>query len=118
MPNRQTRKPAKTARPNPASGHEGYDERSIGPSDSSDSGSDLPARALGDFDADGTTDRHGTGEGLMAGDDAEVNVAEDIGPDRIIGAEDAGLGAGLDEAEEAQLGVTDEELARRRRARS
>jgi hypothetical protein len=35
----------------------------------------------------------------------------DVGFDRVVGAEEAGLGDGLDQAEEAQLGVTDEELA-------
>jgi hypothetical protein len=30
-----------------------------------------------------------------------------------VGADEAGLGGGLDEAEEAQLGVTDEELQER-----
>lgn len=42
----------------------------------------------------------------------------DTGFDRIVGPDEAGLGGGLDQAEEAQLGVTDEELAelaRRRR---
>jgi hypothetical protein len=34
----------------------------------------------------------------------------DIRPNRIVRAEDAGLGGGLDQAEEAQLGVTDEEI--------
>ena len=35
----------------------------------------------------------------------------DVGFDRVVGPEEAGLGDGLDQAEEAQLGVTDEELA-------
>lgn len=34
----------------------------------------------------------------------------DIGFDRIVRDNEAGLGGGLDQAEEAQLGVTDEEL--------
>ncbi|MET0656989.1 MAG: hypothetical protein ABW110_02380 [Steroidobacteraceae bacterium] len=46
---------------------------------------------------------------------AEGNEANlppgDVGFDRIVGPEEAGLGDGLDQAEEAQLGVTDEELA-------
>jgi hypothetical protein len=88
--------------------------RSIGPSDSSDSGSDLQ----GIPDADGTSDRNGTGESLSVGRHARSNVAGDIAPDRIVEADEAGLGGGLDQAEEAQLGITDEELAARRKARS
>lgn len=34
----------------------------------------------------------------------------DIGFDRVVRGNEAGLGGGLDQAEEAQLGVTDEEL--------
>jgi hypothetical protein len=37
-------------------------------------------------------------------------VGADIGFDRVVGADEAGLGGGLDQAEEAQLGITDEEL--------
>ena len=88
--------------------------RSIGPSDSSDSGSDLQ----GVPGADDTSDRNGTGEQLTIGKKARGSVAGDIAPDRIVDAAHAGLGGGLDQAEEAQLGVTDEELAARRKARS
>ncbi|MEJ0038071.1 MAG: hypothetical protein WDO68_18670 [Gammaproteobacteria bacterium] len=35
----------------------------------------------------------------------------DIAPDRVVSAEEAGLGGGLDQAEEAQRGITDEQLA-------
>jgi hypothetical protein len=35
----------------------------------------------------------------------------------VVDARDAGLGGGLDQAEEAQLGITDEELTERRRRR-
>ena len=34
----------------------------------------------------------------------------DLLPDRIVETEEAGLGGGLDQAEEAQLGITDEEI--------
>lgn len=99
--------------------HEGRELESIGPSDSSDSGSDLVSGS----GAEGTSDRSGTGERLSVDDDgrwgdAGPGVASDIAPDRIIGADEAGLGGGLDQAEEAQLGVTDEELERRRKLRS
>jgi hypothetical protein len=44
--------------------------------------------------------------------DSQLVLGGDTGFDRVVGAEDAGLGGGLDQAEEAQLGITDEELAR------
>jgi hypothetical protein len=122
-------------------GHAGHDLRSLGPSDSSDSGSDLigpgliddeqlgldrgtnedaegghlagsdAGASVGDLGADDTSDRYGTGEHLTAGKEPDIRVADDIAPDRIVGADEAGLGGGLDEAEEARLGVVDEELA-------
>jgi hypothetical protein len=85
----------------------GQDAGSIGYSDSSDSGSDLAGD--GDTDSD-ASDRAGTGEGLSADPSQEVRPDADIGFDRVVGAAEAGLGGGLDQAEEAQLGVTDEEL--------
>jgi hypothetical protein len=39
-----------------------------------------------------------------------VRADADIGFDRIVSGPEAGLGGGLDQAEEAQLGVTDEEI--------
>lgn len=83
------------------------DTRSIGPSDSSDSGSDLAGLD--------TTDEENTGERLTAGLEPDVHIGSDIGLDRIVGPEDAGLGGGLDQAEEARLGITDEELAEQAR---
>ena len=44
-----------------------------------------------------------------------VNLGADVGFDRVVTSEEAGLGGGLDQAEEAQLGITDEELAERGR---
>ena len=86
----------------------GNDARSIGPSDSSDSGSDVAG--LGNLDS--TTDRFGTGEraSVEIDDEAELRPDADIEPDRVVEARQAGLGGGLDQAEEAQLGITDEEL--------
>ena len=86
----------------------GSDVRSIGPSDSSDSGSDMTG--LGNLDS--TTDRHGTGERVSVelDDEAELRPDADIEPDRVVEARQAGLGGGLDQAEEAQLGITDEEI--------
>ncbi len=87
----------------------GTDIRSIGPSDSSDSGSDVVG--LGHLDS--STDRFGTGEraSVELDDEAELRPDADIEPDRVVEARNAGLGGGLDQAEEAQLGITDEEIA-------
>lgn len=77
---------------------------SVGPSDSSDTGADM----MGLPGLDSTSDRQGTGERLAvedAGDDTE-----ELALDRVVGARDAGLGGGLDQAEEAQYGITDEEI--------
>lgn len=86
----------------------GSDLRSIGPSDSSDSGSDVVG--LGNLDS--TTDRYGTGEraSVELDDEGELRPDADIEPDRVVEARNAGLGGGLDQAEEAQLGITDEEI--------
>ena len=90
-------------------GHEisnSRDERATGPSDSSDAGSDVAGLVRGND----TTDRNGTGERKSADDDSELLDSADISADRIVEARQAGLGAGLDQAEEAQLGITDEEI--------
>ena len=50
-------------------------------------------------------------------DESDVRLGGDIGFDRVVRSEEAGLGGGLDQAEEAQLGVTDEELAEMARER-
>lgn len=101
---------------------------SLGPSDSSDSGSDLAGIGPDSDDElhsgnnggahrDGS-DRYGTGERRSARKDTAASVASDIDVDRVVGSDEAGLGGGLDQAEEAQLGVTDEQLARRRSDRA
>jgi hypothetical protein len=84
----------------------GHDVASLGPGDSSDTGADLvgTAQVRGD-----TSDREGTGERATVGRDETVPGA-DIGPDRVVGPDEAGLGGGLDQAEEANLGITDEQL--------
>lgn len=123
---------------NPAPGH---DTRSLGPSDSSDSGSDMAGPGLidddalgldrgtntdteagrddvadagasiGDLDMDSDSDRYGTGERMTAGKEPATRANADRDTDRVVGADEAGLGGGLDQAEEARLGITDEELA-------
>lgn len=84
----------------------GRDIRSLGPSDSSDTGADM----TGVGGLDNTTDRNGTGERASLENDAELDAESDIAADDIVDAEEAGLGGGLDQAEEAQLGITDEEI--------
>lgn len=121
---------------NPAQGH---DVKSLGPSDSSDSGSDMAGPGLidddalgldrgtnqdveagprnladagpsvGDLGMDDNSDRDGTGEHLTAGKDPRVRPDADRDTDRVVTADEAGLGGGWDQAEEAQLGVTDED---------
>jgi hypothetical protein len=85
----------------------GHDIRSLGPSDSSDTGSDMVGTKAA---LDSTSDRHGTGERATVGTEFEVNTGADISADRVIESDEAGLGGGLDQAEEAQLGLTDEEI--------
>jgi hypothetical protein len=90
----------------------GHGVRSLGPSDSSDTGADMVGLGRGDD----TSDRQGTGERASV-DEPTQEDALDISADRIVPAEEAGLGDGLDQAEEAQLGITDEELDRLLRRR-
>ena len=78
----------------------GHDIGSLGPSDSSDSGSDLAGLRpdIGETSLDRGAD-----------EDSSTGHANDIDTDRVVSAYDAGLGGGLDEAEEAQLGIGDDE---------
>ena len=82
--------------------HQGRADPKIGPSDSSDTISDRPDEPTTDSDAEGTGIRPTVG--MLKPPKPEVAT------DRVVDAEEAGLGGGLDEAEEAQLGITDEEL--------
>jgi hypothetical protein len=83
----------------------GHDVRSLGPSDSSDTGADM----MGIEGLDNTSDRQGTGERTTV-DTELIGENSDLRPNRIVSADEAGLGGGLDQAEEALLGVTDEEI--------
>ena len=126
----------------------GHDVRSLGPSDSSDSGSDMAGPGLidddvlnldrgtnedteagrddiadagasvGDVGMDDNSDRYGTGERMAAGKEPRMRVDGDYDADRIVDAEEAGLGGGLDQAEEAQLGITDEEVSQQTAAKA
>ena len=86
--------------------HQGRADPKIGPSDSSDTFSDRPDRPSTDSDGGGTGERTSGGK---------VPHAADEGADRVVKSEEAGLGGGLDQAEEAQLGTTDEDLAKKRK---
>lgn len=50
-------------------------------------------------------------ERLALGDDLDDETREELGVDNIVGPLEAGIGGGLDEQEEARLGITDEEIA-------
>ena len=119
----------------------GHDTRSLGPSDSSDSGSDLADPGIiedgglgldrgadrdyessglggenavadaGDRGLDSDTDRYGTGEHSSAGREPRLRPYADLDTDRVVDASEAGLGGGLDQAEGAILGQTDEKIA-------
>jgi hypothetical protein len=111
----------------------GHNLRSLGPSNSSDSGSDMAGPGLvdddmlhldrgtnedpeagkadrieagasvGDREMDDNSDRAGTGEHLTAGKEPRIRPDGDRDTDRTVGPREAGLGHGLDEAEEARL---------------
>jgi hypothetical protein len=74
----------------------GHGTRDLGPSDSSDTGSDLIGAGadVGDADLDSDTDRAGTGERASAGRDDAPDGA-DIAPDHIERVDE-------DEEEDAQ----------------
>jgi hypothetical protein len=69
------------------------DVGSLGPSDSSDTGADR----VGLDPLDDTSDRRRTGERASV-DSERQRPDHDIGTDRVVGPEEAGLGRGLDEA--------------------
>jgi hypothetical protein len=90
----------------------GHDVGSLGPSDLSDTGAD--SRGAGAYGAavlgsDG--DSVGTGVDPTVSRRSDDRVGADIGFDRVVGPGEAGLGRGLDQAEEARLGETDEARA-------
>jgi len=88
--------------------HQGRADPKIGPSDTSDSTSDRPNEPGTDTDAEGTGERNTIGK---------VPDSTEIGTDRVVKDTEAGLGGGLDQAEEARLGVTDEELQKKKSRR-
>lgn len=84
-----------------AAARKGVDTGSLGPSDTSDSGSDVAGGFAASEDELGSdTDAAGTGDRPGVGTDEAADV--DIGFDQVVDASDAGLGTGLDEAELAR----------------
>jgi len=73
--------------------HQGRADPKMGPSDSSDSFSDRPDSGGTDSDAGGTGERETIGKAPRA---------KDLGVDRVVEDKEAGLGGGLDQAEEAR----------------
>ena len=84
--------------------HQGRADPKIGPSDSSDTVADRPGAENTDSDAGGTGERKTVGK---------APNPRDLKTDRVAEDKDVGLGGGLDQAEEARLGTTDEELAKK-----
>jgi hypothetical protein len=83
---------------------QGRADPKLGPSDSSDTFSDRPNEST-------DSDDGGTGERVTVGRDPHSELHNERGPDRVVDAGEAGLGGGLDQAEEGRLGITDEELS-------
>jgi hypothetical protein len=79
----------------------GHDARSLGPSDSSDTGSDM----TGIGNLDDTTDRNLTGERTSVGTERAVRPGTDIETDRVVGPDEAGIEYGPEEAEENDRGL-------------
>jgi hypothetical protein len=86
--------------------HRGRADPKIGPSNSSDTLSDRPGEPGTDSDAEGTGTRASVG--MVRPPKPETAT------DRVVNDEEAGLGGGLDQAEEAQLGITDEDIKKRK----
>ena len=63
----------------------GHGTRALGPSDSSDSGSDVgqAGPGVGDANLDSDSDRSGTGERAAAGKDIDADDAPDINIDHV-----------------------------------
>lgn len=76
---------------------QGRTEPKIGPSDSSDTTADRPGAENTDSDA------AGTGERVTVGKVPSSEQHDEAGIDRIVDSSEAGLGGGLDQAEEARL---------------
>jgi hypothetical protein len=92
---------------------DGHSTGALGPSDRSDTGADVShGGALDPAVLGSDADASATGEDAGAPGRADgATIGADIGFDRVVGPEEAGLGSGLDQAEEALASMSDEELA-------
>jgi len=89
------------------------EDTEAGRQSSADAGS-----SVGDLGMNDNSDRYGTGEHLTAGKDPNIRVNADRDTDRIVGPDEAGLGHGLDQAEEAQVDSLDEQRSGKAGGRS
>ncbi len=86
----------------PPAGHSG---EALGPSDSSDSGSDTTGTPRGGDAA--ATDSAGTGERRSAGDDDRGSEARDIAPDRVVRIGESDTVESTDDDEDPDLAFID-----------
>lgn len=84
---------------------QGRTDPKIGPSDSTDTFYDNPEGST-DSDAGGTGERGPASDRLQ-----RRERGNEASTDRVVGSGEAGLGGGLDEAEEARLGRRDEDMS-------
>ena len=70
-----------------------------------------------DLDTEEADDISVAAERLARRGDLDEELSEELGVDNIVGPLEAGLGGGLDQAEEARAGITDEEIAKKTRRR-
>jgi len=68
----------------------GHGTGALGPSDSSDSGSDVQGAGaqVGDANLDSDSDRNGTGERASVGSEVEATDGRDIDVDKVEGGEE------------------------------
>jgi hypothetical protein len=92
---------------------DGHSTGALGPSDRSDTGSDVShGGALDPAVLDSDADASATGEDAGAPGRADgASIGADVGFDRVVGPEEAGLGTGLDQAEEALAAMSEDERA-------
>lgn len=121
----------------PPAARKGQGTRALGPSDTSDSGSDLigpgiyeddtdltqldtgtnedaghgsgAGRDIGDANLDSDSDAGGTGERASAGRDTDVEAGSDIAPDHVIGSGEAVPSDALDRMAVAGIDEGDED---------
>ena len=87
MPGGSTLNPENLTDIEPHSPLKGHDARTLGPSDSSDSGSDM----AGADPADDDSDRNGTGERAAVGRKRRTRTDTDLDTDRVVDADEAGV---------------------------